>query len=627
MTPDTDLQLLLGKLIVPTPNLAQFSFCAGNREAQLQEWLRQLPLTQAQQVSAHLYTAVVELSRLQTPWENRLQLLECLRTPVHQTLGGLAGKYLNQPLILPDAALKTATVGQAIQKHFLNGYLAVVRDICMKARPAVPRSTNPSSSGGYEPIPELALPIQRAITALGLLLLRSYQLYLPVSAQVWAELHALYGIARLLGVEQLPVEDKLSYHQGLVNIHQCYLRVLLLAAARPNQLRQDEIENTYKLLGVIAPIAELEGYDPAGKDNLFLVLPASSRPPFYKSIWRGSREPGQPQPLELRTTRLVQRLKEFHKTAAADAENNALAGGINLTAALASHLEQAWGHLALRSFERQEVEAEIEVTVGLTNIHFHLAGEQPFNLFLNQSSAMSGASEPDNIFQKRGVQLKIDEGKKADDPWGDTFDIKGTIFDGESRSTLNIENHLKSREKESYQGKHPVYKVPLIDRSLGGYGLEWRDEIPVQVRTGELLGLKENGRNKWTIGVVRWAHQIKGATQLGIQILAPHAVAVGLAAVHKTGGFAEYLRALYIPELKAVNQSPSLVTNAISFHEFSKARLYFQHTSGNNSQGNHSVQLTNRLFATSAFGQFAYRELATAKPSEPGKDGLDAVWQ
>lgn len=620
MSPDTDLHTLLGKLIVPAPNLAQLSFCGGNKESQLQEWLHHLPLTQVQHVSATLYTAVHEISRLQTSWENRLALLESLRVPVHQTLNGLAVKYLNQPLILPEAALKTATVGQAIQKHFLNGYLAVVRDICLTAK-----SSRRASAQKADPMDELAPPIARAITALGLLLLRSYQLYLPVSAQVWAELHALYRIACFFGLEHHPVEDKLPHHQGMANIHHCYLRVLLLATARPNQLRQDEIENTYKLLGLIAPLAELENYDPAGKDNLFIVLPDSSRPPFYKSIWRGGNDQGQSPPLELRTARLVQRLKDLYKTASVDPENSVLASGIKLTAALSTHLEQAWGQLALRSFERQEVDTDIEVTVGLTNIHFHIAGEQPFNLFLNQSTAVATDLRPEAIFQKRGVQLKVDK-SSDNDPWGDAFDIKGTALDGEARPTLNIEKELKSREKENYQGKHPVYKVPLIDRSLGGYGLEWRDGIPMQVRAGELLGLREKGRDKWSIGVVRWAHQIKGATQLGIQLLAPHAVAVGLAAVHKTGGFAEYLRALYVPELKAINQPPSLITNAISFHEYGKARLYFQGASGTKPKGDHPVQLTNRFFATSAFSQFGYRELVNVKPGDP-KDDLDAIWQ
>ena len=616
MTNDTPIDVLLKKLIVPTQDLAQLSFCSGNKEAQVKLWLQSLPLTQVQQVSAQLYTALHEISRLRTASENRLAILELLRAPVHQTLHGLALKYLNQPLILPEAALKTATVAQAIQKHFLNSYLAVVRELC--------------AARDSKDLQELqALSIQRALTALGLLLLRSYQLYLPVASQIWAEVHALYQLACTLTLEQLPVEDTLPHNQGLKTIHNTYLRILLLATARPNQLRQDEIESTYNLLELLAPLAQLDTYNPAGKENLFVVLTNSSRPPFYKSHWRPASNPGEQPPLEVSTSHLVGKLQEQQKVgnegvdAAVSIRNQ-----LNLSAALTKHLAQAWCHLALRSFERQDVDTEIEVTVGLTNIHFYLAGEQPFNLFLNQTSAVTGAPEKGAIYQKRGLQLKAGDGKKADDPWGDTFDIVGTVFDGQTLSTFNIENKLKSREKENYQGQHPIYTVPLMDRSAGGYGLEWRNEIPVQVRAGELLGLREYGRNKWSIGVVRWAHQIKGATQLGIQVLAPHAIPVGIAAVHKTGGFAEYLRALQIPELRAVNQPPSLITNAISFHEYSKARLYSQAQAGTTSETASSIQLTQRLFATGAFSQFGFRELATAKPeAKSSKDDFDSVWE
>lgn len=615
MTADPQIRQLLKKLNVPTEGLAQLSFCNGNKESQVKLWLQSLPLTQVQQVSVQLYTAVHEISRLRTSSENRLAILELLRVPVHQTLNGLALKYLNQPLILPEAALKTATVAQAIQKHFLNSYLAVVREIC------TPHETK-------RPPEQQAMAIQRSLTALSLLVLRSYQLYLPIASQVWTEVHTLYQLACALELEQLPVEDPLPHNQGLKTIHSTYLRILLLATARPNQLRQDEIESTYNLLELLAPAAELDKYNPAGKENLFVVLPNSSRAPFYKSHWRPASNPGAEPPLEIRTSHLVDKLQEQQRVG-----NEGVDAGVsqrnqlNLSAALTKHLAQAWSHLALRSFERQDVNADIEVTVGLTNIHFYLADEQPFNLFLNQSSAVAGEPTKGAIYQQRGVQLKAGSINKADDPWGETFEIVGTALEGRALPTLNIEKKIKSQEKENYQGQHPIYTVPLMDRSPGGYGLEWRNEIPVQVRAGELLGLREYGRNKWALGVVRWAHQIKGATQLGIQILAPHAIPVGLAVIHKTGGFAEYLRALQIPELRAINQPPSMITNAISFHEHSKARLYTQPQPGVSQGNDKSIQLTRRLFATGVFSQFGFRELVTAKMEKNAKDDFDSVWE
>ncbi|MEN0035466.1 MAG: hypothetical protein AAGC78_00305 [Cellvibrio sp.] len=615
MNTDPQIRLLLKKLSVPTEGLAELSFCGGNKASNVKQWLQNLPLTQTQQVSVHLYNAIHEISRLRTTCENRLAILELLRAPVHQTLSGLALKYLNQPLILPEAALKTATVAQAIQKHFLNSYLAVVREIC------TPHATK-------NPPEQQALAIQRALTALGLLLLRSYQLYLPIANQVWAEIHTLYQLACALELEQVPVEDRLPHHQALKTIHNTYLRILLLATARPNQLRQDEIESTYNLLEHLAHLAELDNYNPGGKENLFVVLTSSNRPPFYKSHWRPASHPNEQPTLEIRTSNLVGKLQDQQKVGNEGVDASvSIRNELNLSAALTKHLAQAWSHLSLRSFERQDVNAEIEVTIGLTNIHFHLAGEQPFNLFLNQSSAVAVAQDKGAIFQKRGIQLKSSDAQKEDDPWGDTFEIAGTMFDGRQRSTANIEMKIKSQEKDNYQGQHPVYTVPLMDRSPGGYGLEWRNEIPVQVRAGELLGLREYGRNKWAIGVVRWAHQIKGATQLGIQVLAPHAIPVGLAAVHKTGGHAEYLRALQIPELRAVNQPPSLITNAISFHEHNKARLYSHPQAGIRDEGDKSIQLTQRLFATGAFSQFGFRELVTAKAEKTAKDDFDSVWE
>lgn len=608
MSAHNKLTHLLNKFIAPKQDLAQLSFCRSAKEAQVKEWLQSLPMTQAQQVSAQLYTALHEISRLSMSSEQRLALLELLRVPVHHTLNGLTRKYLNQPLILPEAALKTATISQAIQKHFLNNYLILVQQLCQK----------------IELKPEVkalqAQVIERALAALGLLMLRSYQLYLPIASQLWSDLHTLYQLACELNVAHQPINDQQPYQHHLKTIHNHYLRLLLLATARPNQLRQDEIETTYKLLENLAASAELTTYDAAGKDNLFVVLTQSNRPPCYKSHWRpGTSDTSSA--LELHTQQLLAQLGELYRNA-----GDTNTQGASLSAALAKHLEQAWSHLALRSFERQDINADIEVTVGLTNIHFYLAGEQAFNVFLNHSNGVATAPDKGDIFQKRAAQLKNNALQLQDDPWGGAFDIKGTPLEGYAQPTSSIEKKLLEREQEDYQGQHPIYKVPLVDRSLGGYGLEWRSEIPLQVRTGELLGLREYGRNKWSIGVVRWAHQIKGATQLGIQILAPHAEPLGIAIVHKTGGHSEYLRALQIPELRAINQPASVLTNAISFHEYSKARLYSPPPEGSSYSGDKSIQLTQRLFATGAFSQFGFRELLSTTSAPPSQDGINSTW-
>lgn len=95
--------------------------------------------------------------------------------------------------------------------------------------------------------------------------------------------------------------------------------------------------------------------------------------------------------------------------------------------------------------------------------------------------------------------------------------------------------------------------------------------------------------------------------------------------VQKSHGNAEYLRALQIPELKIINQPASLVTNALSFHELTKARLYHREQQGDYDKDT-QLQLTRRLFNSGVIAQFAYRErVDLQRPEKP--DDFSLEWQ
>lgn len=609
------IQTLLDRLHTPQQDLAHLSFCSGSKEAHVNAWVDALPMTQVSYVSTQLYRALPEINRLQTQPETRLAMLESLRTPTQQSIQGLARTFLNQPLILPDAARKTATIAQALQKHMSNGYLVVVRELCGKKRQPTP-----------ETMQLQATAIHRAITGLGLLLLRSYQLYAPISGQLWVELHSLYRIAEILQLLDVPVDDALPHHHAVKTVEMAYLRVLLLACARPNQLRQDEMVATYNALETLTNLAQLLPHNSARKDNLFAVLINSDQPPLYKSRLDAA---ATEQLRELNTSQLANEL-ETQAKATSNSDSGVSHNVFELSSALVDHLIHAWNILAQRSFERRPVSGKLEVTVGLSNLHFYAAGEVPFHIFLDQTNKVGGGDDKGKIFQKRSLNLKPTADTKIDDPWGEAFDAGNTPLAGSHLPTLNIELSIRQQQQQEYQGKHPIYQVPLIDTSPGGYCLEWQNEIPVQVKAGELVGIRESGRQKWGVAVVRWVQQTRHATQLGIQVLAPHVTPVGIAIVHKTGGASEYLRALQLPALKAVNQPATLLTNAVSFREYNKVRVYYPVEQLQSSQqAELSVQLTQKLFATGAFCRFAFREIAssTTPAGNMGGDDLDAAWK
>jgi cyclic-di-GMP-binding protein len=599
---------LLEQLRVPAQDLAQLSFCDGNREASLKTWVSSLPLTQIQFVSGLLYQALPDVSRFQTSPSNRIRLLETLRLPTSQTIEGLAQHFLNQPLILPDAAVKTATIAQAIQKHMNSAYMVNVRDLCKESSPNLDL---------------LALSIHRAISGIGLLLLRYYQLYVPVSSQLWAELHCLYQLAINFKITELSVPETLNFHQQCNSVTLAYIRILLLACSRPNQLRQDEIIATYNALNQLSQLATLQDIHSNSYENLFAVALNSNHPPHYRSRLESL---GHTLLLELNTTELSQYLKGMGHNNSASNDNDRLPDELLISTNLIQHLTSAWNLLAQRNFDRLQTNGILDVTVGISSIHFHLSGETKFTHFLNKTH--DSGHDLNSIFQKRGVQLKdVSLQTKDEDPWSDAFDVSGSPLDGKAIPTQSIESAIRKQEEQGPKETHSIYQVPLIDTSPGGYCIEWRNEIPNQVKAGELLGIREPTYHRWSLGVVRWANQTHGATQLGVQILAPLAVPIGIAIVHKTGESSEYLRALEIPALKALNQPATIITNAVSFQEYAKAIVYRRSNSNQTKIPEENIQLTQRRFGTSAFHQFSYQGLSTNKTKKDDTpDDFDAIW-
>src|SRR5690606_6614231 len=135
---------------------------------------------------------------------------------------------------------------QALQKHLCNAYLGALRDTL-------------ASDSSQEIV---ALAIHRALTGFGLLLLRSYQLYTPALSQLWIEIHTLYRLAEAQQLQRLPVSDPLTGHRQVKTVEQAYVRIVLLAAARPNQLRQQDMADIYLALETLSAQAKILPHTP-----------------------------------------------------------------------------------------------------------------------------------------------------------------------------------------------------------------------------------------------------------------------------------------------------------------------------------------------------------------------------
>ena len=579
MNTDSPLLELIEKLRLPPQEQTSLSFCDSNRASRVAAWASQLPATRITHTSVLLYQALPEVARLDTSPANRLEMLEHLRPYVQQCIQGLAQSFLDQPLILPADAMKTAVIAQALQKHMSNGYCQTIADLIHK---------RPSGEFKAEEQQLLIKALHRAITGLGLQYLRNAQIYTQVSSQLWLELNTLYRVAEHLQLLKKSCSDALLKQHRACSIEQSFQRALLLACSRPNQLRQQEVNYVYDALEDWSRVTSLQSLNTDSK-NLFCLDLDSSFPPSYKSQWQ--EEAQRPQHLrELDISPLLDLLKKFQQHGATD--HDAISVPSTIGPRLLEHLSDCWGAERNRQQPRRISQAVVEVALGLTNVHFHLALQMTFEQFLREYGG--GRQGIDTHFTSSNLS-------GTDDPWAEAFDAeKGHAPPGTFGGALVGEE--RSRKPTVKNDKYPTHQIQMCDASPGGFCLDWRHNVPTQAKAGELIAVREPRRLQWNLGVIRWVKQHKGTSQLGIQLIALQAKPVAAQQLQKTGDDNVFMRAFVSDRAGITLDGEAIITATVPFREQNKVKL--------NDQGQiATIQLSQLEYSSSSVNLFSYRQL------------------
>ncbi len=591
MKPDTAILELVHRLRLPEQTQPILGFCQSNRPAKVAQWAEQLPAIRVNHTSVVLYQALPEVSRLDTTPGNRLQILEHLRPYVQQCIQGLTKSFLGQPLIMPDSAMKTATIAQALQKHTSNGYSLVVRGMIEK---------QPDGKFKDDSAKRLGLSIHRAISGMGLQLLRNSQIYTPVSNQYWLELYSLYALAETLDLLPTTYHDPLLKQQSKTSIDQAFQRVLLLACSHHSQLRQQETEIIYDALETWSSLCHLS---PLGKDpdNRYAINLNDNLAPCYKSQLQGDNAPDTNRNAlrELNLKPLLNSLKRIEEQGSS--EHDPITIPASLGSRLLTHAIGAWGEEFRRYQPRKPSKNTLEIAVGIPCAHYHLAGQESFDSFLHERCQ---ARNP------MSRQYRV-QGLSADyDPWDEAFDAEpGTRTHTEK--PLNI----PSDAPVAMNSKYPLYKIQISDISSGGFGLSWHQQIPSQVKTGELVAVRDPETPDWSLGVIRWVKQHKGMSQMGIQLIAQQAQAVAVQQLQKSGRDNVYMRGLSSSKAGTKLNEKALITASYPFRAGNKARL-------NNLGDTCTVQLSQLLYSSSSINLFRYRAIESAHRDTDGSDDL-----
>tara|TARA_R110002073_G_scaffold67049_11_gene167298 strand:- start:43059 stop:44852 length:1794 start_codon:yes stop_codon:yes gene_type:complete len=585
-------------LSIPEQTLISLSF-ADPTPVGFKVWVDNLPLANVGEISRQLYQAIIELNKLVIAPLLRSQLLEIIRPPIEYVCKELSKHFLNQSIVLPEKQQKIANLAQAIQIHLATGYKIVLIE-------SIPNLNNDKQRKNF------VQAAHRLFSVYGQVILRSCQLYTVTPKNIWLEMHRVYVFAEALDLLKYKTEDSQNKYQVDTRLDQPYKRNLLLNSARPNQLRQSDIQVAFDVFELWADFVDI-AVDLVDS-SVFIVNMEQDSTPRYKSLMSNS----SPHHYGFDTSNLVERI-HFYLNSLDEpnkASNEALSVPKNVSDILLNHLNQALGVLTKRSFKRIANEGALNLCVGLSATHYFSSGKVAFYSQMLQSNS-TGKESDNNIFLTQALRK---------DAWSDAYDAGGRQALTPSDAPISF-NHSGSDDSAD---AYPNYEVPLINTSPGGYCLQWKGEIPSNIQAGEILSIRENTKQPWRIAVIRWIRHIKqSGTQIGIELLAPNAKPCGVQLLHKTGDPSEYLRGLLLPEISAIGQAATLITPRLPFQSGHKVSIKFGNTEG-------KCQLEKRISATGSFSQFELSEHSHLKEqnqkprhdtrSHDSDDDFDSLW-
>lgn len=447
-------------------------------------WVAALPRANPQAVEQEIWRALPGLLSQRLEGGQRFAALEELRPATVEAIGLLERGFTGSPLPLPPDKARAAAMAGEFHLQLAIGYRQAVCELC------APSGSVPFLRGG-----NVLLALERSAWHYVRALALAWRVYRPAPAGAWQGLHRLHRFAGSLKLERKSAEDKLA--GAPQDVHTLYLQALLMAAVNPYAFAQSEQDALWPAT---------RGY--AARCALLDRAPEGIAPVVPEDADRG---PGAPSPDESPSTWL--QLAPF-----ADDVERALSRvrdgqgqlaptpGLSITVGndLLIRLRRAFGQMAARGLVRLAAGHSLDTVLGLSGLHYLLAGQRDFDTFMRQSAA------------------------------GTVHVIAGAAWTQGTAAMTRV----------------PRFTAKVLDQSLGGYRMAWDSAEQARAKVGELVGLGfgEDGEElDWMVGVMRWLrYETDGSLSAGVELLSRRSSAVALRVVSADGGARQVQRAVEV---------------------------------------------------------------------------------
>ncbi|HEY0634412.1 MAG TPA: hypothetical protein VGE00_03430 [Gammaproteobacteria bacterium] len=521
----------LGVALPPQTRPGKESF--DIRSGPLAKWLRELPVGNTGETTKQLYQALLDVNRHSHSWQRRYRFLEAIREPLDGVQRSLERRYSGLGFPLPAKSQQIATLSLRFHTEMAHGYLAAIEGMLASLFLLQDRRA-------------LKVMVHRATRYLNLSLLVSYQTYSQQPAAIWHQLHRLYSFAEARGFHQDPISDALFEALPESSIARIYKQIALLATTSPFRLRQGEAATIHQALARWSAHAKLlHPTENGAKTALFAIHLDGDEEPNYRAM--------DNCPCDTNC-----RLIDTHQMVLLLKEETGFAGGAagKLAPELWCNLLQGWESPPKRSEHRSQGGIDIELVVGMNQIHALLA-----------PTLQTGALRDTRAnFEARPLH----SGERRDNG-NDIWNIHAAPG-GNNRPGGSAQRQTPAAPQLA---EAKVLHWQARDISSGGLRIAQADGQVCGMRVGELLALRSEQQNHWQLGQVRWLRRTgEDGLECGVQLLAAQVVAVMV--THHAPGRApgESQRGLLLPEDAELAQPATLLASPRLFAQADKVLLH-----------------------------------------------------
>ncbi|MGD9385504.1 MAG: hypothetical protein PVF28_03055, partial [Thioalkalispiraceae bacterium] len=409
-------------------------------------------------------------------------------------------------------------------------------------------------------------------------------------------------------------------------INEKYLQTLLLYLAEPYHLRPGEINQVHRQLENWSALCQLQKYRSISKleqTRLPIVELNSDRPPRL-NLKDASHDTVDHYRV-LDTSSLIMSLKKMrkqlikHQSTSATSINNE-----TLSISLVRRLIESWEHSRQRRFPRQQMNAEVNVTIGLHHAHMQLMYEQHLKETEQSKSGYSGFYQQPAF---EAIEIKGIEDEHSD-VWSTVYSWANSLCPGSSQSTPATQARANPKSITEYRVKQDNWT--LVNESAEGLGLLSNESPKMKVQVGEVISVQRKNSIERSIGLVRWMRTREShGIELGVMLIAPTAKPVGLILDDPAKGDYVIDRGLLLPPMAMFNRPESLLTFSRQYRPGDNLRI------NRPGAGNVWIKLVkliadNGSISQYLFTQFQHKEIDRHDSEHAGPEDYDQfndIWQ